>query len=53
MALAGKSRYSKSQLIEEFEKHRNVFRTVQEPWKIFSFYKGRLVKMGLIREEPV
>jgi hypothetical protein len=53
MALGGKSRYSKSELIEEFEKHRNVFRTVQEPWKIFSFYKERLDKLGLIRTEIV
>lgn len=53
MALAGKSRYSKTELIEEFEKHRNVFKTVQEPWKIFSFYKRKLEKMGLIREELV
>jgi hypothetical protein len=53
MAVAGKSRYSKSELIEELEKHRNVFRTVQAPWKIFRFYKERLGKLGLIRKELV
>ena len=53
MALGGKSRYSKSELIEEFEKHRDDFRTVQKPWKIFSFYRERLVKLGLVRTEIV